>query len=133
MWQRADLSRVCHPARQQAPQQRIGGRAGEQPALEKELENLQQRINESLGRVPEKRPLKLHLTIARFRPATFSSFPIKQLDEKVDWRDKINRVVFFEAHLSRDGAQAAVELPHRRAEPAAAGSGGQGGGRRLHP
>lgn len=52
----------------------------------------------------EKRPLKLHLTLARFRPETFSSFPIKELDEKVDWRDKVDRVVLFESILSRGGA-----------------------------
>ena len=46
----------------------------------------------------------MHITIARFNPETFSSFPVKSLDEKVAWRDKINSFVLMESHLSRSGA-----------------------------
>ncbi len=74
---------------------------GETP---QELVDLQKKICEIFEEKPEKRPLKLHLTIARFRPETFLSFPVKKLDEKVDWRDRIDRVVLFESRLSRDGA-----------------------------
>ena len=74
---------------------------GETP---KELIELQQKLQKIFGKEPEKRPFRLHLTIARFRPETFSSFQIRKLNEKVDWRDKVNRVVLFESRLSRDGA-----------------------------
>lgn len=74
---------------------------GETP---KEMPNLQKKIYEIFGKEPEKRPLKLHLTIARFRSENFSSSPIKKLDEKVDWLDKADRVVLFESVLSSAGA-----------------------------
>lgn len=94
-----NFSKVAFGPEPQRP--RLIWAEGETP---KELIELIQKVHQLLGREEEKRPLKLHLTIARFRPETFSSFPIKQLDEKVDWRDKINRVVLFESKLSREGA-----------------------------
>lgn len=52
----------------------------------------------------EKRPLKLHLTLARFRPESFSSFGIQTLNEKVEWVEKVQKIALFESTLSRDGA-----------------------------
>ncbi len=46
----------------------------------------------------------VHMTIARFKPEEFSSFPIKKLDEKVLWKDKIKTFILMESHLSREGA-----------------------------
>jgi 2'-5' RNA ligase len=74
---------------------------GEAP---KEIENLKLKIENSLGRAPETRPWRLHLTLARFPSETFSSFPVKRLKEKVFWRDKVNSFVLMEAHLFREGA-----------------------------
>ncbi len=74
---------------------------GETP---QKLLDLQQKIDQILGRVPEKRPLKLHLTLARFRPESFSSFEIQKLDEKIAWADEIKELALFESKLSRDGA-----------------------------
>lgn len=50
------------------------------------------------------RPFKTHLTLARFRPETFSSFSVKRLSESVDWRDDVGSFVLMESHLSREGA-----------------------------
>lgn len=65
---------------------------------------LKSRLEEILDKKPEKRPFTLHLTIARFRPETFSSFSIQQLDERVLWQEKVNSFVLMEAHLSPKGA-----------------------------
>jgi 2'-5' RNA ligase len=46
----------------------------------------------------------MHITIARFDPEIFYSFPIKVLDEKVVWRDRAGSFVLMESHLSRSGA-----------------------------
>ncbi len=46
----------------------------------------------------------MHITIARFDPGTFSSFPVKRLDEEVLWRDSIGSFVLMESHLSHSGA-----------------------------
>lgn len=46
----------------------------------------------------------MHMTIARFDPDTFSSFPVKKIDEKVIWQDNIKTFVLMESHLSREGA-----------------------------
>lgn len=65
---------------------------------------LKETIEKALDSEPEKRSFKLHLTIARFRPETFTSFPIKTLDENVLWRQRCERFVLMESHLSRTGA-----------------------------
>lgn len=57
-----------------------------------------------LGKSPEERPFKTHLTLARFRPETFSSFPVKNLDEDVFWRNKIDSFVLMESKLSPSGS-----------------------------
>lgn len=74
---------------------------GEAP---RELVELKNNLEKILDKRPEKRPLKLHLTIARFRPENFSSFSIKKLDEKINWREKISSVVLMESKLSSAGA-----------------------------
>lgn len=74
---------------------------GETP---KQLCVLKECAEHCLGMKPEKRLFKLHLTLARFRPETFSSFPIKTLDEKISWRQTSDSFVLMESHLSRTGA-----------------------------
>ena len=74
---------------------------GETP---RQLIDLRRKVHQIFGREEEKRPFRLHLAIARFRPETFSSFPIKKLDEKVNWRDEVRRVGLFESRLLREGA-----------------------------
>ncbi len=69
-----------------------------------ELIALKSGVEKALGKEPEKRPFRLHLTVARFRPETFSSFPIKKLNEEVFWRDRVDSFALMEAHLSREGA-----------------------------
>lgn len=71
----------------------------------RELVELKEKLTRELGQREENRAFLLHLTIARFRPETFSSFPIKQLNEKVGWRDTISSIVLFESLLSREGAE----------------------------
>lgn len=74
---------------------------GEAP---KEMVFLKSEVEKALNRKPEKRPFRLHLTIARFRPEMFSSFPIKKLEEYIFWPDKVGSFVLMETHLSREGA-----------------------------
>ena len=52
----------------------------------------------------ERRPFRLHLTLARFRPEDFSQFPIKKLNEPVSWREEVKEIVLMESHLSPQGA-----------------------------
>jgi len=70
----------------------------------KEIVELRDKLLRVFSRPAEKRTFKTHLTLARFRPETFSSFPVKNLDEKVYWPEKVSSVVLMESHLSRDGA-----------------------------
>ncbi len=57
-----------------------------------------------LSQKEETHPFRLHLTLARFRSENFSSFPVKELNEKVFWRDKVNSFVLMESLLSPKGA-----------------------------
>lgn len=65
---------------------------------------IKREAHKALGIPEEKRPLLLHLTLARFRPEEFSSFKIKSLNEKVSWSDTISSVMLMESHLASSGA-----------------------------
>jgi RNA 2',3'-cyclic 3'-phosphodiesterase len=75
--------------------------SGETPRELAELKTLAER---ALQKQPEARPLRLHLTLARFRTEDFSRFKIKELNEKISWREEIRSVALMEAHLSPAGA-----------------------------
>lgn len=70
----------------------------------KEIVALKDGACEIFNRPKESRPFLLHLTLARFRPETFSSFVVKKLDERVAWTDNVRSIVLMESHLSRRGA-----------------------------
>lgn len=78
-----------------------------------QITELRARIIDALGAKEEERPFRLHLTLARFKPETFSSFPIQRLDERVHWRDHVRSFVIMESHLFPDGAdyEALAEIP----------------------
>lgn len=85
--------------------------SGKTPPQIIELKNLSEKAlgeknlgEKALNRQPENRPFILHLTLARFRPEDFQKFPIKSLDEKIDWVENINSIVLMESHLSQKGA-----------------------------
>lgn len=79
----------------------------------KELLLIKQILEKVLKQKGEKRSFLLHLTLARFRPETFLSFPEKHLKERVNWKDKIKSVVLMESHLSRSGADYEVLEEYR--------------------
>lgn len=68
------------------------------------LVELKTTLEQHIGVQPERRPLKLHLTLARFRPENFSRFPLKHLEDAVSWAEKVSEVVLMESHLARTGA-----------------------------
>ncbi len=70
----------------------------------KPIVELKTALEKILNKEPERRLFRLHLTLARFRPETFSSFPIKELNEKVFWRDRVTSFLLMESRLSREGA-----------------------------
>jgi RNA 2',3'-cyclic 3'-phosphodiesterase len=43
-------------------------------------------------------PWTMHLTLARFKPETFSSFPVKNLDEYLLWPERVSSIVLMESH-----------------------------------
>jgi 2'-5' RNA ligase len=73
-----------------------------------ELVSLKSAAEKALGKKPEERPFRLHLTLARFRSETFSSFRIKRLEDEVLWRDRADSFVLMESHLSPQGADYAI-------------------------
>ncbi len=70
----------------------------------KRLLDLKLKIENFLGAEPEKRPFRLHLTLARFWEEGFPAFSIKNLDELVSWKEKVSYFVLMESYLSRTGA-----------------------------
>lgn len=69
-----------------------------------EISELTKILSKSLQKIPERRDYLLHLTIARFKPRDFGRFKIKNLDEKVMWRQKVDRICLYESKLQRGGA-----------------------------
>ncbi|MEK6901772.1 MAG: RNA 2',3'-cyclic phosphodiesterase [Nanoarchaeota archaeon] len=68
------------------------------------LELLKNKLEKILQQKGEKRDYTLHMTLARFNPKDFSNFPIRTLNEKVNWEEKIDRFFLMESHLKKSGA-----------------------------
>jgi len=66
----------------------------------KPLIELFDRLHQSFRIERDYRQWKMHITLARFRPETFSSFPVKKLDEEIFWPEKIKSVVLMQSHLT---------------------------------
>lgn len=71
----------------------------------KKLIKLKKYLHKILDKQTERRPFSLHLTLARFSPKDFRKFPVKKLDEKISWEERILSVVVFKSILSPKGAQ----------------------------
>lgn len=74
---------------------------------------LKTQLKKILKKKREMRNFLLHLTLARFKPQDFSSFPVKTLKEKVSWQEQIRSFVLMESHLTRTGAsyEVLLEIP----------------------
>ncbi len=94
------FSQVCFGPN--AHQPRLIWAIGETPGT---LTSLQKKLWSLLPHLSsEKRPLRMHLTLARFRPEQFDNFPIKNWQEKIDWQTNVTSVVLMQSHLSKTGA-----------------------------
>jgi len=51
------------------------------------------------------RPFRTHLTLARFDPDKFSTFPVQKLNKPVTWAQPIDRVALYESHPVTDGIE----------------------------
>jgi 2'-5' RNA ligase len=71
----------------------------------KEIQDLKIKVENVLGRKPDSRPFKLHLTLARFNSRDFVRFPIKNLDEEVFWKQEVKSIVLMESQLLPEGAE----------------------------
>ena len=70
-----------------------------------ELVALKDQLEQTLGLTPLRRPFTLHLTLARFRPEDFTSFPFHHLEEHVNWTDTLNSFALIESFLKPDGVE----------------------------
>jgi 2'-5' RNA ligase len=68
------------------------------------VNELRLKIYDALGQQPENRPFQLHVTLARFRAEDFEKFAIKKLNEKADWKMKVENFALYQSHLSPLGA-----------------------------
>ena len=70
-----------------------------------ELRNLHRSVRDLFSEQKKQRNFLLHLTVARFAPEKFKSFPYKKLQDQVMWSDTIDHLTVFESHLTREGAE----------------------------
>lgn len=82
---------------------------GEAP---KEALDLKKNLEKALKQKSEYRQWKLHFTIARFREKDFYKFSVKNLDEHVEWKEKVNSFVLMESRLSPKGADYKILKKH---------------------
>ena len=94
-----NFSRVLYGPNPRSP--RLIWAEGKTP---KELLDLKKELSKILGQAPDVRPFVLHMTLARFRPENFSKFPVKEINEEVNWSEEVNSIVLMESHLSPSGA-----------------------------
>src|SRR4030042_3981812 len=97
------FQKVAFGSQQRAP--RLIWAEGLTPNEMFELKNL---IEKTLNIKPEKRELKLHLTIARFRESYFKLFTVKKIENKISWKMKVNSFCLFESKLFPTGAEYSV-------------------------
>jgi len=53
----------------------------------------------------EKKPFRLHMTIARFSPKKFKSQNLKNLEKSINWQQKAYSIVLMQSHLSDKPAE----------------------------
>ena len=70
----------------------------------RKLADIKDKLASSLKQPAELRSFQPHLTLARFRPQTFSSFRVKQLNEKISWKEEVKAISLVESHLTPAGA-----------------------------
>jgi RNA 2',3'-cyclic 3'-phosphodiesterase len=83
---------------------------GQAPA---EITQLNQLLGEKFAPNPSNKKWLPHITIARFRPNGFPSFPEDAIDEYVEWDAKPEALTLFESRLSSEGSEynTIVEFP----------------------
>lgn len=69
-----------------------------------EIITLKSKLEEVLQKKSEKRAFVTHLTIARFKEKDYLKFPVKSLNAKVLWEEKVSSFLLMESHLRRGGA-----------------------------
>jgi 2'-5' RNA ligase len=81
--------------------------------IPKQLIELKKQIETTLRRPPDRKHFLLHLTLARFRPATFTEFPEHKLEKRINWTATVSSVVVMESKLLPAGADYTVlaEIP----------------------
>jgi 2'-5' RNA ligase len=94
----AKFTRVTYGPTQRKP--RLIWASGESPD---QLFILKHSAERTLGRVPETRPFRMHVTVARFRPEEFANFPVQKLSEEISWKESFSSFVLMESHLTPAG------------------------------
>ncbi|MCL5004467.1 MAG: RNA 2',3'-cyclic phosphodiesterase [Patescibacteria group bacterium] len=71
----------------------------------KQIIELKKLLENALNMPSERNDFLLHLTLARFRPEDFKNFPVKKIDDKINWREIVEEFIIMRSHLSRNGAE----------------------------
>jgi 2'-5' RNA ligase len=69
------------------------------------LIKLKTELEQILGILPDKKNLKAHITIARFKPFQFKYFSDKKIEENIEWSEKAKELAILESKLLKDGAK----------------------------
>lgn len=63
------------------------------------------RLESSLWLPRDKKPLRPHLTVARFRAEDFRRFSQKTLGETVIWQEEVTKFTLYESRIGRNGPE----------------------------
>lgn len=70
----------------------------------KEIDYLEKYLAELFRKKPQRESDFIHLTLARFNPGDFRKFSVKKIEDKINWRDKVDSICLFESKLSKHGS-----------------------------
>lgn len=69
-----------------------------------EIISIKKRLEAAFGTRNEYRPWLPHLTLARFSGEKFADFPVKNIDDRVEWHQVADRVALMESLRTERGA-----------------------------
>lgn len=77
------------------------------------LLQLKQHLERSLDMDPDRRPFRMHLTLARFTPDQFAAFPDRNLSETISWSGTFNTFALVRSDFFPSGIEYTILSTHQ--------------------
>ncbi len=71
----------------------------------KQIYDLRYKIYEIIEQELDNKQLIMHSTLARFRPGDFKNFPVKELNEDINWQMDVDSFVLYQSRMLPQAAE----------------------------